>query len=444
LILPLEAQEAIWEQIGEKPQPMQRKVHEEGGRYVLIGGGERGGKSRTLARHLFDHHFFGELFWIIGPDYEQTHREFQYTLDWLLKLGAVQKGDFYQPKRGSWGVEIKREKGLELWGIPIPEKTQIVTKTAGEVLSLAMEAPDGCLVVEPGQIDSYEVLLRLRGRVAEKRGWIWLGGTFEKAADWYRDIWEEWQGKNVWGGQSFDLPSWGNTIVYPGGRDDPEIKAMEKIYLPELFMERFGGRPYKPSNLVLKEFERGRHVKEVEFDVSKQTEIWVDPGFVSHYAVACVQFAKNERGDESIQIVDTMFEEGKTVYQVIELAKKRRWFPYVKAGIIDVAGKQKQANQSQVEIWQEKTGIALDGQHIEIEDGIQRHRDFLINDRISYAGHCQGLGEYRSWRRNERDNVPERVNCDLMKAIQYGLIARFGFVDQNRRSKYVLRSPFSF
>ena len=454
MILRPEIQQIFWDDVKEVPNPTQRVIHELGGRFVAIGGGERGGKSRTLARHLFTHCHFGDLFWIVGPDYDQARMEFEYVVQWLLQLGEISARDMSRPRKGSWFVEINREdmpgfaerKATDPFYAHISSKTRIVTRTAAEALSLAAEAPDGILVVEPGQIEDFNAILRIRGRVAEKRGWVWMGGTFEKSSDWYRDLWTNWQGPNSWNGKSFALPSWSNSFVYPDGENDPEILRLKETYPADLFMERFGGRPYKPEGLVLKEFNRIIHMDDISVDPKYPIELAIDPGYNTAYAIAACQMLPYPNGDLGVNVVDTIYEVHKTIYEVIKIAKRRRWWDKVEGGVIDIAGTQRQANKSQVEVWQEETGLYLSSAYVYIEDGIARHRNFLQTQRIKYAKECQGLKEYDKWERDSRTQKPSKFNCDLMKAIHYFLVGKFGMVDYDTEALASKKheSPWSF
>lgn len=455
MILLPEVQEFFWDEVGEVPNPTQLLIHQLGGRFVDIGGGERGGKSRTLARHLFTHCHFGDLFWIVGPDYDQARPEFTYCIEWLMELGELSKRDVSMPRKGAWFAEINREnmpgfaerKATHPFFAHVSPQTKIVTRTAAETLSLAAEAPGGVLIVEPGQIPDFETIRRLRGRVGEKRGWIWMGGTFERAADWLRDLWESWQGPNSWSGKSFSLPSWSNPAVYPGGRQDPEILELEAVYPPDLFMERFGGRPYKPEGLVIKEFNRLIHTDDVPVLADYPVAIAIDPGFNTAYSVLACQVVPFPSGDTGVHVVDAIYEHHKTVYEIIDIAKHRRWWPKVDGGVIDIAGTSHMANKSQAEVWQEETGLYLSSSYVYIEDGIVRHRNFLQTKRLLYDKDCPGLQEYNKWERDPVSKKPSVLNCDMMKAIQYFLIHTFGMVDYDAEELAASRrieSPFSF
>lgn len=104
----------LWGKVGYDPTPTQEEIHfakDENGelrRIIMVGGGERGGKSKWAEEHLFGRHMWGGprwdgeeelLFWIIGPDYDQTHNEAKYLIRDLYKVGNI-AGDPSTPLNG--------------------------------------------------------------------------------------------------------------------------------------------------------------------------------------------------------------------------------------------------------------------------------------------------------------------------------------------------------
>ena len=237
---------AAWRPLCYEPSDRQREAHDSDSRLKLVAGGERAGKSRSSAMELVWKLRRGGLFWIVGPDYEQCRPELQYVIDSLTTVDDIKSMSV--PSRGPCVVNTKTG-------------SRIVTKSACFPERLAGEAPDGILLCEAAQC-SYEVFLRLRGRVAEKRGWLWLSGTFEGSRSWYADKYNQWSHQNPEGGESFSMPSWENLILYPGGYDDPEMSALRVTYPEDLFQERFGGEPAPPSGLVFREFSAKDHLEE--------------------------------------------------------------------------------------------------------------------------------------------------------------------------------------
>src|SRR3989304_2787913 len=92
----------IWSKVGYVPLPGgQAAFHRseareglgaggEGAGEGLGGGGEGGGKSLIGAMELVARLFWGERFWVIGPDYWHCRQEFEYVPEAAKGLGAVQ------------------------------------------------------------------------------------------------------------------------------------------------------------------------------------------------------------------------------------------------------------------------------------------------------------------------------------------------------------------
>lgn len=205
---------AAWRPLGYGPSDRQRTAHDSQSRLTLVAGGERAWQSRSSAMELVWQLRAARLFWIVGPDYEQRRPELQYVIDSLYAVDDIKT--MSGPARGPCVVVTKTG-------------SRIVTKSARSPERLAGEAPDGILLCEAAQCN-YEVYLRLRGRVAEKRRWLSLSGTFEGSQNWSAENFNQWSSQNPEGGKSFSMPPWENSIPYPGGYDDPEIQALRITY----------------------------------------------------------------------------------------------------------------------------------------------------------------------------------------------------------------------
>lgn len=224
--------------------------------------------------------------------------------------------------------------------------------------------------VEKGFAETYDL------HVPEGNSYIANGfishNTFETSRGWYPQLFWQWQTDNPDGGKSFSLPTWSNLALFPGGREDPEIKALEATLPPDLFMERYGAKPCPPTNLVLREFDPEVHVKDCPFDKSKPAQIWIDPGYSGAYAVLAVQIYGKE-----VWIIDEVYKQGWVVHDVIDECKLRPWWDNVTHGVIDIAGRQHHGMESQVEVWMNYGDKRLYSQTVPIIAGIERHRTFL-------------------------------------------------------------------
>jgi hypothetical protein len=427
--------DVIWQAAGYTPTSAQLAYHRDTTRLKLVAGGIRAGKSKSTSMDVAgDIWLQNGLIWIVGPDYEQCKPEWDYLFEPLRRLGLINK--YSAPERGGRSFETT-------WG------ARVQTKSSDDTRALASYAPHTILMVEAGQ-QSYETFQKILERGLEHNAKIICSGTFEGALSWYADLFERWQGENPEDGKSFSLPTWSNTFIFPGGRNDPKIAALEAAMPEELFQERCGAVPYKPSGLVFKEFDRAKHVKRVDFDPKLPIELAIDPA-THTYAILAIQWDAKVK-PTPVYVVDEVYTHDMIAQDVIPLVKEKPWFKFVKSGVIDIAGTQRQANKSQVQIWAEETGIALRSNYVFIEDSIDvvklRLRgdapllafDFRLRSDKSYAGKANGLVaefglyKWRDWAegRNAK-RKPIDSNNDALKALGYWLYDRFGPVTERKK-----------
>jgi len=417
--------------VGYNPTEEQLYIHLSPARKRLVAGGERSGKSYSSAMDAYARSFTAKLLWLVAADYERTKAEFTYLCESFDKAKIA-----YTATKSVDPGEIIIETGL-----------RIATKSAKDPRKLAMEAPDGIVVCEASQID-YETYLRLDGRLAETRGWMLLSGTFESSLGWYVELYQRGLGANVEDLASFSLPTWSNLKIFPGGRDDPEIKRLEATFPTEWFMERFAGIPTPPKGLVMSEFSNVIHVGvggDYELDPAGLVYLFVDPGFADAYAVLAVQ----RRGDH-LFVIDEVYERGLITSDIIKVAKQRPWWNRVIGGTIDIAGYQHQAMAAPAEIWIAEGGVSLHAKKLRIQDGIEATKRLLvvnpltgspllhINARcrglISEWGGCPnpitGQTSVYQWRTGSDGNVigdvPEDKHNHASKALAYGIADFYG------------------
>ncbi len=443
--MPNEAQtQYILDKLGVDLSPEQRQIIFCPNRFRLVAGGERSGKSFIGSQDLLVHLPESKLMWLVAADYERTRAEFNYICEGLEKLAFP-------------FVASKQIDPGEIDVIDAKTNTiiiRITTKSAKDPRKLAMEAPDYILVCEASQID-YETHLRLRGRLAEKRGKLLETGTFESSLGWYPETFLRGQVTNEEGLKSFSLPTWSNLHIFPGGRNDPEIKMQENSLPADWFQERFGGVPCPPKGLVFNEFRTVIHTgadKEYQFDPAGTATLFVDPGYASIYAILVAQ----QRG-ENLYIVDEVFERGLVTEDIIRLCKQKPWWNRVSGGVIDIEGTRHMAMAAPTEVWLKEGGIYMRSNKVLIKDGIERTKTFLtvnpltgssrlhINSKcsglISELGGCPnpvtGQTAVYKWHTDKEGNVtaevPEDKNNHAVKALAYGLVDLYGYSSARKK-----------
>lgn len=425
--------------VGYRPTDAQLPVHQSVSRHLLIGGGERAGKSRVTAMEAYASFPRWSLCYIVGNDYDSCLPEYDYLRDYFTLLGEVTGSRIITREKRPTSGQARSSLDLKIGKDTKKIITISTQRKGGQAVSRKGEAPGIVLCVEFETLP-YDVYLAARGRVAEKRGRVILSGTFPDDTGWQSQMWHRWLGENDEGGQSFSIPTWSNLKVFPGGLENSEIKSMRAAFTEAEWMRRFGAEPQKPATLVFPEFGYGMHVQGfAEYDPKLPVEFWVDPGYgESAYAVLAVHVV-----GKHVFVFDEIHERGRTGEEIIALARKKwKWFDKVRGGVGDFAVRQHHAAKSQLEVWLGETGIYLRNQQIPLEAGRLRYQSFLLPDPLTKAPRiffhprcketCAEHGKY-IWRKTPEERLgseqPIDRWCDSIKAITYGLIDHFGYVE---------------
>jgi len=428
----------ILDKLGHDLSPEQERVVRCCEREVLVGGGERGGKSFISADYLNVRFWEDDLYWITGRDYDRTHAEFEYTAKAMLQLGAVKAEAVHTPANSQWYMKLQTGAIIKTWSLK-------------DWLKVGSEAPGGIIICEVAQITHPEYM-RVRDRTAEKRGWVLGSGTFESSLGWFPELWKQYQ-LPAQPGKSFSLPTWSNKVVYPEGFEDAEIQRLKGLYPEDYFNERFGGIPCPPHGLVFPEFRYMVHVKEMPIE-DAPIYLFIDPGYAGAYAVEVVQVTS-----DTVSIVEEIYEQGLVTEQIIDICMQKPWWRLVAGGVVDIAARQHQAMPAVVEIWASKAKLVLQSNAVAEDAGRERLHTFLTvnpldhQPRIFIDPRCRGiLSEFGAcpnpftneaapykWREDRAGMVvgsaPEDRNNHGIKALIYGLVDKFGYVSRSMGSK---------
>lgn len=216
-------------------------------RVIGISGGWRVGKTtrgafKTLLGALAPN---ARLIWLVGADYIQAQEEFRMVMEWCLQLDLIKRDE-----RNQLMYSVPKEGSRELTTIT---GCHVITKSAQHPERLAGVAPDGIVLCEPGQMSS-EVYDMCLGRLTEKRGWLYMGGTLEDGTgkprwQWYEDfILDAVNNPAASRERAFILPSWTNKKLFPLGEHDPELDDIRSRVGEYQFQRRYGGRPTGVEN----------------------------------------------------------------------------------------------------------------------------------------------------------------------------------------------------
>lgn len=433
-------------------------------RRILICGGERGGKSMVasyiaILRMEPDFPTLGKKkgkeperrYWLVGPTYIAARPEFQYIRDFFAELDMIDRESMPVTPTQPWSLVTKNGISVE-------------TKTSSDTTRLASFSIHGAIMCEAGNQEE-EVVLKMYGRLSETKGWLLIVGTLESQYSWYAAKLERWRGPNPEDGVSFSIPAWANLAIYPGGRQDPEIRLLEASVPPDWFARRYAGIVAKPANLVIPEFDFATHVRKLDFDRKIPVELAIDPG-KNAYAVLFVQ-----RIGAVTYVLDTVYERGVVVNDVILKCMASPFWPYVSresaVNVIDIAGNQQPGNESQVDIWRKATGITLGFRYWRMKDTIETIRVrmkpdpvlnmplVLFSDKLKEGIAPDGtalefLSEFSLWKWPQfKEGAPERAtpidaNNHGIKALGYYLLYHYGNEREAKKTTYARVRPSGF
>ena len=432
------------------PKPVQRfqewkTVFDSESPIKLVVGGEGSGKSLhaglyLTCRTLYDLQFGTHLYWVVGADYEDARKDFDYFVDAQLQLEAIET--LSRPTHKDQQCIMVTKTGHT-----------IVTISSYDFTKIARDEPFGIVGAEVSRWYP-ETFERCEGRLLRNypHSWGIFGGSPESSQGWFADVARTAQGPNERGVRSYFIPSWCNTLKYPGGREDPAIKRAEAGRSPQKFRERFGAEFVAPRALVCHSFRYNLHVdSELEYDPSQPVYIAIDPGGVV-YAVLFVQFSL----DGEVRVLDEIYAHRWTHSAVINEFHSNVLSPVVEGGAIDIASKQAQnAMPISLDEWYNDTGLTLWTEKHSVDDTVERLLWALGPNpntgraRLRIHPKCLGLisemgggpspvPDGGSWMRFEQNNglgPPMRKNDHASKALGYLLAGPYSFLASERATR---------
>lgn len=312
-MLDVRKRDGFFKTIGYVPHREQLRYHNSRARFRVACCGRRFGKSTMAARDLEPRLMDitqRYMFWSVGPTYDLGEKEFRVVWhDLMIKLGLgkdkrVKRA--YNKKQGNMYLEFP-------WG------TRYEVKSADKPDYLVGEALDGVIVAEAAKQSQETWTKYVWPSLSDKRGFATFPTTPE-GFNWLYKQWQMGQNPNFPEWDSWQFPSWANTHVYPGGRQDPEILQLEAGLDQEEFDQEIGAEFSSFVGKIYKEFDEKLHVKDVAYDPTLPNYIAFDWGFTN--PLAAVEFQVD--ADDNIRVWRLHYKAWMTLHDHIEELKSRQ------------------------------------------------------------------------------------------------------------------------
>ena len=283
LILPEDGKvfrkDLYFEQTGYSPHEAQKLVHYDNTRHRILSNGRRWGKTicggKEAESMAFVKNFLGQPMqgWIIGPEYGDCEKEFRVVYNSMKALGIDQVSTKFLNNVESGSMRIHTKWGFDLQ-----------CRSARHPESLVGEGLDFVLIVEAGRHHRRTFTEYVRPALSDKRGWSFISGVPELASDTALLYWAYNRGqqedKTQW--SSYRMPSWTNKIVFPGGRQDPEILEAEDDLTADEFNRQYGGEFVERIGRVMKEWDDDTHlVSGLDYDPTRPLYAALDYGYTN-------------------------------------------------------------------------------------------------------------------------------------------------------------------
>lgn len=340
----------IWSQTNWTPHPHQREILLDRSRNQVVSFGRRAGKSQTGGNKLVPE-WFRTLFevealsgrsqrreyWIIGPTYSDSEKEFRVLWNALERLGVPldRPGSYNNPESGQMRIS-------SLGGLFV-----VHAKSAQYPQTLVGEGLSGAVFSEAAKLKPSVWFKYVRPTLADFNGWTYFGSTPE-GRNWFYDLWEQGQDSTRSDWASWRAPAWVNPYVYPGGADermlarakearrkgrlrewvgaqemmpndrdlppspagiDPEVWSLFRDQSTEMFNQEIQALFTEFVGRVFKDFDEELHVTEQEFNPAWTTYACADYGFTNPFVWLLVQIDPH---GERVHVLDEYYETGKT------------------------------------------------------------------------------------------------------------------------------------
>lgn len=278
---------AYFNRIGYTPHSTgQMSYHESAARFRIPVCGRRYGKSLMSARDVTPRLFLPDKkYWIVGPTYDLGDKEFKVIWDDLIVRQALGRD-----KR----VKKAYNKRSGDMYINFPWRTSIEVRSAEHPEGLVGEGLDGVIMSEAAKHKRETWERYIRPALADRRGWADFPTTPE-GYNWLYELWQFGQNPELKDYASWKFPSWENRVLFPGGREDPEIVLLAKTTTPEWFAQEIGAEFSSFIGRIYGEFDETVHVRSHVYNPAWQNFLAFDWGYVN--PLAAIEFQISPQDD---------------------------------------------------------------------------------------------------------------------------------------------------
>lgn len=280
--------EDYYQLIKYHPHEGQALMHSTPSRFKVIPCGRRWGKTLFGAREAEPNVWVpcpitgeAQKGWIVGPQYVHAEKEFAFVYDSLRKQGIDRDSIKFVKNVDSGNMHIKTNWGFELLG-----------KSAAHPETLVGDGLNFIEMVEAG-LHKRSTWQYVRPSLSDRRGWAIFTGVPEGKSEnsMLYALYQRGQSTRDVDRlyRSWTMPSWTNTIVFPGGRNDIEILDAESDLTEDEFARQYGAEFRDKIGAVMQEWDDNVHLGDFDYEPSWPLYMAIDYGFTNPFVVLWIQ-----------------------------------------------------------------------------------------------------------------------------------------------------------
>lgn len=337
----------VYDDLEWDPHPGQEEVVSNPARNRLVAAGRRWGKSDVGGHELVpealltygQQHTLKSMgkrreFWVVGPEYSDSEKEFRVLYNNLSKLEVP----FDRP--GTYNDPLGGNMHISLWNGTF----QVHAKSAKHPETLVGEGLHGVILSEAAKLKASVWFKYIRPTLADFDGWSLMTSTPE-GKNWFYDMWKIGQDPKRPDWMSWRYPAWRNPYVYKTPTSTEHVKRMQSLLdndraglglfalretfgleiddeimgmlgdlTPESFNQEIGADFTEFVGRVFKEFDEENHVYDLAWEPGWDTVAAVDYGFTNPNVWLLIQVGPWGQ----VHVFDELYEPGLTATEFAE------------------------------------------------------------------------------------------------------------------------------
>lgn len=422
------------------PHDGQRRMLASPARFFVADCGRRWGKSlagphKNVPKMLLKKPTLG---WIVAPTYDLGEKEFRVFWNILIDRMRVP----IDKSKTYYSTRTKDFRITTSWG------SSVEVRSAEHPESLVGEGLDWVIMAEAAKLKLSHWEKYIRPTLADKRGSADFVSTPE-GFNWFYQIFKQGEDPDHPNWDSIQSPTWENTVMFPLGREDPEILEIEKTTpSPEVFNQEYGADFTSFAGRIYSDFDEGYHVlPRYQFNPNWPNYLAFDFGLRN--VTACLNIQVDP--EDNVYVWKEYYEKGLNSYtHATKLRSLINW--RVDRAYRDPSGSDQAGTIMQV--WRDVrdyynpwlSGVDLTPAPNDVEPGIQQVQRWLklrempdgsrkpklfvakecrrtINEFNTYVWAEQGskVAEYK-----DPDEKPRKKQDHAMDALRYFFTGHFG------------------